>query len=258
MFNVEFLHVIREFEYVQIIKRLPAGASILEIGGGTGYQAKRLTQDGYQVTSIDIPDSNYAGQHEFPVQPYDGRHIPFPDHAFDVVFSSNVLEHVRQLDDLQLEIKRVLRPGGVCVHLMPTGAWRLWTNVAHYTELLQRLAGLAPRLWPRGLSRHALRDVLSVVGLMAGTTKHYLIVPRHGETGNALSEIATFSARHWRQHFNRQNFQIDEVSGVGLFYTGHMVLGKHLALHARQRLAGILGSACVIYVVRPLPDSKRG
>ena len=251
MFNVEFLHVIREFEYKKIIGRFTLGARILEIGGGTGYQAKRLTEDGFIVDSIDIPNSNYAGQLEFPVQPYDGRNIPFPDESFDVVFSSNVLEHVLDLPYLQAEMKRVLKPRGHCVHLMPTGAWRFWTNVAYYTELLQRLFGLAPRLIPKGLSKHALSDFISVLRLMAGTAKHYAIVPRHGETGNALSEIVTFSSRHWKRHFTNQIFTIDEATPAGLFYTGHMVLGTRLSLSARQTLAKWLGSACVIYVVRP-------
>jgi SAM-dependent methyltransferase len=251
VFNVEFLHVIREFEYSKIITRFTVGAHILEIGGGTGYQAKRLVEDGYVVDSIDIPDSNYAGQHEFPVRPYDGKNIPFPDGSFDVVFSSNVLEHVTDLPYLQAEMKRVLKPGGVCVHLMPTGAWRFWTNIAHYVESVHRLLGLALRLVPKGFSKHALRDALGVLLLMAGTAKHYAIVPRHGETGNALSEIATFSARHWTRHFSKQHFAIDDVTPLGLFYTGHMVLGPRLSIGARQKLANWLGSACVIYVVRP-------
>jgi len=256
MFDIEFLHVIREFEYAQIVKRLPAGATILEIGGGTGYQARRLSQDGYRVTSIDVPNSNYADQQEFPVQPYDGVNIPFPGQSFDVVFSSNVLEHVLELGQLQTEIKRVLRPGGYCVHLMPTGSWRFWTSCAHYTELVQRVAILSPRLVPRGLSRHALADALNVLRLMLGTARGYAIVSRHGERGTALTELVTFSPRYWRRHFVSQDFEIQEIVPAGLFYTGHMVLGKRLALGARQYLAGALGSACAIYVVRPRPVSK--
>lgn len=252
MFNIEFLHLIREYEYTKIIRRFAPGVRILEIGGGTGYQAKCLAKDGFVVDSIDVPNSNYAGQLEFPVQPYDGRNIPFPDGYFDVIFSSNVLEHVIDLPYLQAEIKRVLRPGGYCVHLMPTGAWRLWTNVAHYTELLQRLFGLAPRLIPKGFSKHALSDAVSVFRLMAGTVKSYAIVPRHGETGNALSEIVTFSSRHWKRHFVNQLFTINEVTPVGLFYTGHMVLGLWISLAAREKLSKLLGSACMIYVVRPV------
>jgi len=251
LFNIEFLHVIREFEYLKIIERLPLGLKVLEIGGGTGYQARRLTDDGYTVISIDIQNSNYADQLVFPVKPYDGRNIPFPDGSFDVVFSSNVLEHVLDLPYLQAEMKRVLKPGGYCVHLMPTGAWRLWTNVAHYTELVQRLIGLTPRLVPRRFSKHAFADAFSVLRLMAGTAKHYAIVPRHGEAGNALSEIMTFSSHHWKVHFKKQLFTIDEATPVGLFYTGHMILGHLLSMDTRQKLAKWLGSACVIYVVRP-------
>jgi SAM-dependent methyltransferase len=251
VFSVEFLHVIREFEYRTIIERFSPGIRILEIGGGTGYQAKRLTDDGFIVASIDIPASEYADHLEFPVQPYNGRDIPFPNNSFDVVFSSNVLEHVLDLPYLHAEVKRVLRPGGYCVHLMPTGAWRFWTNIAHYTELFQRLLGLGPRLLPKAFSKPALSDAMSVLRLMASTAKHYAIVPRHGETGNALSEIVTFSSRHWKQHFASQLFTLDEATGVGLFYTGHMVLGPHLSLKSRQKLAKWLGSACMIYVVRP-------
>lgn len=252
VFNVEFLHMVREYEYTKLVKRFSPGLRILEIGGGTGYQAKRLTEDGFMVDSIDIPDTNYAGQLEFPVRPYNGRNIPFPDGSFDVVFSSNVLEHVLDLPYLHAEIKRVLQPGGYCVHIMPSGIWRFWTNVAHYTELLQRLFGLAPRLIPKGFSRHTLSDALNVLRLMAGTAKHYAIVPRHGETGNAVSEIVTFSAHHWKSHFKKQRFIIDEASPLRLFYTGHMILGPLLSLDMRQKLAKWLGSACIIYVVRPI------
>ena len=251
MFSVEFLHVIREYEYQKIVERFPPGIRILEIGGGTGYQAKRLTEDGFVVDSIDVPASGYSGQREFLVQPYDGRNIPFAADSFDVVFSSNVLEHVLDLPYLQAEIKRVLRSSGYCVHLMPTGTWRFWTNMAHYIELFQRLLELAPRLLPKGCSKPAFSDSMSVLRLMASTAKHYAVVPRHGETGNALSEIMTFRSHHWKKHFASQLFIIDEITAIGLFYTGHMVFGPRLSLRSRQKVSKWLGSACMIYVVRP-------
>ena len=198
-----------------------------------------------------MEESIYADQLEFPVKTYNGRDIPFPDSSFDVVFSSNVLEHVLDLPYLQDEIKRVLKPGGYCVHVMPTGVWRFWTNIAHYTEMFQRLFGLAPRLLPRGLSRHAFSDSMSVLRLMLSTARQYAIVPRHGETGNALSEIVTFSTYHWKKHFIRHDFTISEMAPVGLFYTGHMVLGAKLSIGKRQRISRWLGSACEIYAVHP-------
>jgi len=252
VFNLAFLHVIREFEYQRAVRYFKPRARILEIGGGSGYQARRLSEDGYVVESIDLPTSNYAQKTEFPVQPYDGRNLPFPNASFDVVFSSNVLEHVQDLPFLEGEMRCVLKPGGYCVHVMPTGAWRLWTNVAHYVELLQRLVLLVPRVIPSAASKQALRDAVGALRQMAATAKSYAIVPRHGEHGNALSELATFSAHRWRKHFWQQRFVVEKVVPMGLFYTGHMVLGSRLPLRARRVLARILGSACAVYVVRPV------
>ena len=251
MFNIRFLHTIRAFEYKQITARLRSGVRVLEIGGGTGYQARQLSEDGFEVESIDIHDSNYADQHVFQVAPYDGKHIPFPDKSFDVIFSSNVLEHVSDLPYLQVEIKRVLRPDGICIHLMPTPSWRFWTNIAHYVELIQRLCGLAPGLLPRSFSRQAIRDTFSVLHMMSSTTNQYAIVPRHGETGNAFSEIVLFSTENWITTFTRHGFVVNEVTATGLFYTGHMILGPWLSISARRKLSRLLGSACAIYVVRP-------
>ena len=41
------------------------------------------------------------------------------------MFSSNTLEHVKQLDILLKEMRRVLKPRGTMVHILPTSAWRL-------------------------------------------------------------------------------------------------------------------------------------
>ncbi len=251
LFNLEFLHVIREYEYKEIVKNFPIGSEILEIGGGTGYQAKRLQDDGFSIKSIDIPSSNYADDKEFEVVAYDGKNIPFPDNSFDVVFSSNVLEHVADLPHLQNEIKRVLRPNGRCVHVMPSGGWRFWTNIAHYTELIQRIYGLAPRLKPNDFSRHSINDSISVLRLILSTARSYVVVPRHGETGNSISEIWSFSAAHWRSLFKKSHFKIEKVKPLGLFYTGHMVFGARWNTKLRHKISKILGSACIIYIVHP-------
>jgi ubiquinone/menaquinone biosynthesis C-methylase UbiE len=251
VFSIEFLHVIREFEYKVIAKRLFPGARILEIGGGTGYQARQLAADGYDVASIDVMDSVYLDKQDFPVQVYDGRNFPFPDASFDIVFSSNVLEHVKDLAQMHAETARVLKPGGYCVHVMPTGVWRFWTNVANYIELIQRLVLLALRLIPRTIHRGALSNARYALGEMIATIKQYAKVPRHGETGNAISEIFTFSTGHWARHFKGQGFVVEECGSIGLFYTGHLIFGAWLPIAMRNKVAGLLGSACYLYKVRP-------
>lgn len=50
---------------------------------------------------------------------YDGVHLPFPDGSFDIVLSTQVLEHVFTPDAFLCEIGRVLRPGGRLILSVP-------------------------------------------------------------------------------------------------------------------------------------------
>ena len=125
MFSIEHLNVLRAAEIDKIVTHLrPPGARLLEIGAGTGRQAQALVERGFSVEAIEILESNYSGDRLFPITNYDGRHIPFPNQSFDIVFSSNVLEHVPDLVQMHSEIRRVLRSGGYAVHVLPTHAWR--------------------------------------------------------------------------------------------------------------------------------------
>lgn len=44
---------------------------------------------------------------------FNGLDLPYPDNHFDLIFSNQVLEHVRHPDDLVADALRVLKPGGL-------------------------------------------------------------------------------------------------------------------------------------------------
>ncbi len=73
----------------------------------------------------------------------------------------------------------------------------------------------------------------------------------HGETGNAFTELVTFSKGSWSRTFENNGFDVVVAEPMNLFYTGWCVLGRHLPIPARHRLARLLGSACWVYRVRP-------
>jgi len=117
---------------ISLLRRYKSSGDLLEIGAGTGWQSKALSDAGYRVDAIDLPAasdiSNHARNREWPIRDYDGAHIPYPDNSFDIVYSSNVLEHVVDLDTLTAEMRRVLRPGGIALHLLPNSKWRLLSD----------------------------------------------------------------------------------------------------------------------------------
>ncbi len=249
--GVALLEALRQAEFEVVEPYLPAGTRVLELGGGNGYQASLLAARGCDVVSLDVEVDESSPPRHFDVQPYDGVQIPFPDADFDVIFSSHVLEHVQQLPALLAETRRVLRPGGVAVHIMPTTVWRLWTSLAHYPYVVLFAMGKAkPFHGSDQLPKTG--DKVRSRGLGYMIRKAFSAGP-HGEYPNALIELVTFNPRRWRGVLQAAGFRIEASRPVGLFYTGYG-LCRHWPLARRRQVARWLGSGSHLYVARPVAD----
>jgi SAM-dependent methyltransferase len=239
----------------EIRARKPEGSKILEIGAGTGYQAKQLSRKGYHVQAIDVGNSNYLDSRIWPITNYDGKHIPFPDNTFDVLFSSSVLEHIQHLDQFHTEMKRVLKPDGIAIHVVPVATWRFWSNLTHYLQILKllflvtrnKIALVFGYRSSHAQGSRAIKMIkkLSPKELIIRT----LLPPRHGEKGNFISEIHHFRKRKWISMFENNGWSIERARPNKLFYTGYLVFGSALPLKSRELLARILGSCCYIFVL---------
>ncbi|WLA85822.1 class I SAM-dependent methyltransferase [Bradyrhizobium elkanii] len=252
MFSVEHLNTLRSAEIEKIIKHLrPADAHLLEVGAGTGQQARELSNRGFRVEAIEIPSSNYAQDRLFPILDFDGRHIPFPDSHFDVVFSSNVLEHVPDLVQMHNEIRRVLKPNGYALHILPTHAWRFWTTLSAFPTAVQYAGTIGDQLKPRRPFNYA--EIKRLAGAWHPAGRH-LLAPfgqqRHGERGNIISETWLFHPSWWRRNFAVNGFEIIKDEPMGLFYTGNMTFNTRWSLGRRAQLSRVLGSACHLFELR--------
>ena len=106
-------------------KRLPKQSFILDIGGGWGFYRDPLRQLGHHVTVLDVVKPGFQ---KAPVVIYGGGRFPFADHAFDVSLLVTVLHHVKDLDQILQEVRRVTRKRVIVVEDLyhhPLG--RLWT-----------------------------------------------------------------------------------------------------------------------------------
>lgn len=260
--DIEHLHSIRSAELdciLPILAEYSAGesgsnAAILEIGAGTGWQAKQLSERKYDVEAIDIAASNYRNEQVWPVTTYDGVDIPFPDGRFDILLSSNVLEHIPHLEDFHNEMQRVLKPGGIAIHIVPSGSWRLWTNVAHYPFIIKtaiaKIIGRFTREPSLRTDDRLTENTSESEAASVGRSIVAALYPqRHGESGNALSEIYLFSRFGWSKLFRQGGWRLRLVYSNKLFYTGYMFLGSLLRHRARRVLSYVLGGSCHIFVL---------
>lgn len=225
----------------------PAPARVLEVGAGSGWQSSLLAAKGYDVTSVDVsppPDGALV-----PVLPIDGVSLPFATNTFDVVFSSNVLEHVVDLTGLLAEADRVLRPAGWSVHVVPTPTWRVLTMLTFYMSLPSRVLGRL-RANQGGGSSELLASDTAVQRTIVDKLRSMLWEPPHGEFPSAAAEIWSYRAGAWRRRF-LGSLLAEQPAGV--VYTGYGLVPS-LSLRRRRSAARVLGSACRIYVVQPTSD----
>ena len=131
----------------RFLKRLPAGAHILDLGCGSGRDAKAFLERGYQVTAMDGAEAccrlaaAYIGQ---PVLHKSFAELDF-DAAFDGIWACASLLHVpfAELPDIFLKIATALKPGGIFYASFKYGKFEGERNGRYFTDLTEeRLAQL--------------------------------------------------------------------------------------------------------------------
>lgn len=116
-------------------QQAPRFAAVLVDGCGVGMYVRGLAPHAQRVWGMDIEGEHLEiARHNTPeagLQQAVCEALPYPDHAFDLVLSHEVLEHVQDDAAAVREIARVLRPGGRAVIFVPNRLYPFETH-GHY------------------------------------------------------------------------------------------------------------------------------
>jgi SAM-dependent methyltransferase len=124
--NAERFHASAEFSAVQdLVGRLVAGGSVLDLGAGTGIASYAFAVSGARhVVALEPDPSDVVGQGAIrrigaglPITIVSGagESLPFCGSRFDLVYARQVLHHARDLDAVVRECARVTVPGGMII-----------------------------------------------------------------------------------------------------------------------------------------------
>jgi SAM-dependent methyltransferase len=116
---------------------LQPGDSVLDVGAGFGRHVFECARRGADVVALDYAEDEVVQTRatlggmvdagEIPIERFkgvlrgDATRLPFADDSFDVVITSEVLEHIQNDVAAIAEMVRVLKPGGTFAGTVP--AW---------------------------------------------------------------------------------------------------------------------------------------
>lgn len=147
------------------------GRLVLEAGFGEGYGSALLAAAAAGVRAVDTNSAAVAHAAAAYRAPnlqfglYDGKRLPFADSSFDLAVAFQVIEHTDDDAAFLAELRRVLKPGGVCLLTTPNRLHRLKPGQKPWYKFHKRE-------YTRG-------DLLSAVSaVFPGAEVDYILAPR--------------------------------------------------------------------------------
>jgi len=126
--------------------KLTGEINVLDLGCGRGESQKNFTELSSKVHWVGLniessPEVNSRMEISDDFQSFDRINVPFPDNYFNIVYSKQVLEHVRYPRELLSEVRRVVKSNGYFIgstlHLEPFHSLSYWNFTTYgFSELI--------------------------------------------------------------------------------------------------------------------------
>jgi len=228
-----YLHKIRAREFHAVFAHCPKKAfgKALELGAGDGFVSTLLAEYVGSLISTDLNRERLQRQDYANViyRTCDAELVgeTFGEKEFDLVFSSNLLEHLQDCQRALRGVHKVLKDDGITIHYMPNRYWKLATVLLHIPNKMAKFIDriLSGRLFKRKKGRKSQRRLYSRNSPKVRRRRQFFLakifLPRiHGVSSNTISEFIAFGKNRWIKQFEEAGFEVLSVKNVG-FSSGY-------------------------------------
>lgn len=249
-----YMYDLRHRQFCIIFDACPVDLfdQVLELGAGwRGIHGKLLATRALKVVSTDykpnILEHPQSPRIEYRVCDAEQVAHVFPRQEFDLVFSSNLLEHLPDYDRALQGIRDVLKDDGITIHAMPSPFFKVVDFLCYYPgQIVYFLEGITKKGGFTKL-RKRVRGKTQTTAPGRGENNLKLARPRrsfvrkllwpapHGISKRHRDELYAFSARRWKQEFTKNGFTVVKVT------KGPVASGHGWGLNRVRRLLERLG-----------------
>jgi len=159
----------------------------LDYGAGRGnVQQMNFKGKATFIAGVDPDEAVFSNPYvdEAKILPLPSGRIPYADESFDLVYCTNVMEHVETPEATFREVARVLKPGGVFIAKTP--------NKNHYMPVIARITPVSFHKFYNGLRGRETHDTFKTQYKCnsPNQVQHY-----QKQTGFDLNEINLWEGR---------------------------------------------------------------
>ncbi|MBI2673871.1 MAG: class I SAM-dependent methyltransferase [Candidatus Zambryskibacteria bacterium] len=258
----QYLHGVRQKEVDIVFSLLPKKQfeSGLEIGAGDGFQTTLLASHIERLVSSDLNFNRIKESLKIPSVEYktidaDAIGGVFDDNSFDFIFSSNVLEHVKDPKRVLSVTRSMLKEEGNAVHIVPSRTIKISYLLFYYPNLvllvLDRIMGkLKGKAFFQGSNINLENNInVSAEIKKESRFKKFLWPSVHGNFSNHKEEFTAYGRNQWEKIF------IDTGYSVVAYVKGPAFSGYGFGFDFLRKILERLGvSSEHIFVLKKMSE----
>ena len=221
----KYIHTLREKEIDKVVSFLNGKHydTVLEIGAGDGFQSEMLRKYADKLYCTDLDDKRLTrADKEINYAICDAEIIDeyFPKAHFDLIFSSNLFEHLPNPGNALNAIYNILKADGISIHVIPSPFSAIIRIVLWYPAILlrvlnkmregQKLHMVSERSANNKNIDHRSNNLKMQRSYKSNWRR--LLFPRpHGVSENVFKEICAWKRGKWCKEIESSGFRIIDI-----------------------------------------------
>jgi len=244
--NTRWEQFLRKFEIDKVLDGFEKDHfdKALELGCGSGKYSKHLAHYCKKLIALEYNKDRLTEQSNDKITFIvgDAQDLSrFSDGEMDLIFSSNLIEHLPRLNQCLAECRRIIKQEGLIIHTVPNRTWQIFRLLLYYPYVLKTI--LSRIFSAKKTTAHLtcegakpaldsnLRPLKNKVSLKGG-----LLPKTHGISKSHFGEFENWRQKYWTKIFESNKLEVVDIIRLpfyfGLGYNFRIILrlGNYLGL----------------------------